>query len=393
LESLIMKNVIASLAIVASATAGAAGLTVQPYNPGTKAIFPVTSTLVYGDHEALLVDAQFEGRYARELVTRIRATGRELKYVFISHSDPDYYFGLDVIKAAFPKAKVLSTAQTAYLISASEEEKLAVWKDKLGDGAPAQLSVPQAMDGSGLVIDGEQVQVRQDPADSAHSYLWIPSTRTVLGGIPVSNGGHLWMADTRGVAEIDAWIKRIDDMKSLQPLAVVPGHAGALSTDPAQLDVVRDYLVDYRAAVGGHATAAAIVAAMKAKYPDLPGTQSLEMGAKVFTGEMPWKVWSPYSPIGRTLSVDFGTSQFELTFKDNSHMSFVGTAGRFKGMADAVTYEAVEVAPKVFMVYWHEPASGSDVVHIQDYNSGAVYTNISGKDHSFKHLRGTMAVH
>jgi glyoxylase-like metal-dependent hydrolase (beta-lactamase superfamily II) len=388
-----MKDFLASLAIVASATAGAAGLTVQPYNPGAAAIFPVTSTLVYGDHEVLLVDAQFEGKYARELVTRIKATGRELKYVFVSHSDPDYYFGLDVIKAAFPKAKVLSTAQTAYLISASEKEKLQVWKDKLGDGAPAQLFVPQALDGSSLVIDGEQVQVRQDPQDGAHSYLWIPSTRTVLGGIPVSSGGHLWMADTRGVAEIDAWIKRIDDMKSLQPRAVVPGHAGALSTDPAQLDVVRKYLVDYRAAASGRANAAAIVAAMKATYPDLPGTESLEMGAKVFTDEMPWKVWSPYPPIGRSLSVDFGTSQFELAFKDNAHMSFVGTAGRFKGTADAVAYQAVEVAPKVFMVYWHEPATGSNVVHVQDYNSGTVYTNISGKDRSFTHLRGTMAVH
>lgn len=83
------------------------------YHPGAKAIFDVTSTVITGEKEAFLVDAQFQKQYAEELAARIKDSGKELKVIYISHFDPDYYFGLDVLAEAFPKARILSTAQTA----------------------------------------------------------------------------------------------------------------------------------------------------------------------------------------------------------------------------------------------------------------------------------------
>jgi glyoxylase-like metal-dependent hydrolase (beta-lactamase superfamily II) len=84
----------------------AGNLKVKVYNPGSKAIFSVTSTIIYGDKDAMLVDGQFQKQYAEELVKQIKATGKNLKTVFISHSDPDFYFGLDVIKKHFPMQKL-----------------------------------------------------------------------------------------------------------------------------------------------------------------------------------------------------------------------------------------------------------------------------------------------
>ena len=202
----------------------AAPLHMTVFNPGKEAIFPVTSTIVYGPHEAMLVDAQFQKRYADKLVQLLRATGKSLKYIYISHSDPDYYFGLAEIRKAFPAARVISTAQTAYLISATEDAKLKVWKDKLGADAPAELPVPEAVTSDELTLDGDKVVVRRNRDDPAHSYLWIPSSRTILGGISVSTGEHLWMADTTTPAEIDAWLRIIEDMKSLAPARVIAGH-------------------------------------------------------------------------------------------------------------------------------------------------------------------------
>ena len=66
-----------------------------------------------------------------------------------------------------------------------------------------------------LILDGEKILIRGDREDPAHSYIWIPASRTVLGGISVSTGEHLWMADTTTVAAIDAWLHVIEDMKSL----------------------------------------------------------------------------------------------------------------------------------------------------------------------------------
>lgn len=379
-------------AMALSANVFASELNLKTFNPGDEAIFPVSSTLIYGDRDAVLVDAQFQKKYAKEVIDIIKASGKNLKYIFISHSDPDYYFGLDEIKSAFPHAQVISTAQTAYLISASKDAKLEVWKEQLGADAPAQLYVPEAVAENKFIIDGQEIEIRHVQGDSAHSYLWVPSLKTVLGGIPVSEEGHLWMADTSTVENIDRWIKVIDDMQSLKPEKVIPGHYVKSTFSPAVLDVVKKYLSDYKLAVTANKDASGIISAMENIYPDLSGKESLEFGAKVFTGELPWHVASPYPPIGNKAEVRFGDTVFELTFKDNHTMSFIGTAGQFKGVTDTVEYTPVEVSKNVFMVYWNEPHTGSNVVHLQNWDTGTVYTNIAAKDHSFTHMKGTISL-
>ncbi len=49
-----------------------APLTIQTYNPGEEAIFAVSSTLVQGRKDAILIDAQFSAEDARKLAAQIR---------------------------------------------------------------------------------------------------------------------------------------------------------------------------------------------------------------------------------------------------------------------------------------------------------------------------------
>ena len=131
-----LKKIVLSAVMTVIALSGEAkGLTLKVYNPGTSAIFPVTSTIVYGKKDAALIDAQFQKQYAEQVVKEIKDMKKNLKYVFVSYHDPDYYFGLNVIHKAFPEAKIISTAQTAYLIEASKDMKLDVWKKQLGTDA------------------------------------------------------------------------------------------------------------------------------------------------------------------------------------------------------------------------------------------------------------------
>ncbi|PYG98259.1 hypothetical protein CVV67_22005 [Arthrobacter stackebrandtii] len=87
-------------------------LQLEVYNPGHEAIFPVSSVIVSGEHDAVLVDAQFGKAQAEQLVKRLQAGGKHLTTIYISHGDPDYYFGLDTLTQAFPNAKVLASAAT-----------------------------------------------------------------------------------------------------------------------------------------------------------------------------------------------------------------------------------------------------------------------------------------
>ncbi|PIF44404.1 glyoxylase-like metal-dependent hydrolase (beta-lactamase superfamily II) [Chryseobacterium sp. 52] len=367
----------------------AGNLKIKVYNPGPKAIFPITSTIIYGDKDAVLIDAQFQKQYTEQLVKEIKATGKNLKTVFISHSDPDFYFGLDVIRKAFPNVKIISTAQTAYLISASKDEKMDVWKAQLKEDAPSEIIVPEAVNAI-PDLEGNKIEIRHNSEDPAHSFVWIPSLKTVAGGISVSVDSHIWMADTQNTKAIDQWIGQIDAMKSLKPEQVVPSHFAKLSLSPQSLDFVKNYLENYKKAVTENKTSSAVVDFMVKKYPELHGKDELEMGAKVFFGEINWELKSPYPAIGNKVEADFGTSKFILDFKNNKEMSFTGISG--KGNTDTVQYTAVEVAKNVFMICWHEPKLGSNVTHIEDYNKNIIYSNIAEPNGSFTHLKGTLKI-
>ncbi|QIO04890.1 MBL fold metallo-hydrolase [Acinetobacter shaoyimingii] len=366
-----------------------APLTLQTYSPGADGIFAVASTVISGEKDAILVDAQFQNKYAKEVVDLIKKSGKNLKYIYISHSDPDYYFGTNEILKAFPNAKVVSTAQTAYLISASKDDKLAVWKDQLAADAPEKIIIPEALNEGYLELDGKRVEVQLDPEDTAHSFLWIPSLKTVLGGISVSYDSHLWMADTNGAEGIDQWIKQIEKIKALNPEKVIPGHYVKSDFSPKPLDWIKEYLVNFKTAIGQYKTSGEIIQFMDKAYPNLEDRPTLEMSAQVFTKEIDWKVAAPYPVIGQTVTIDFDSVKFDLDFKDNKNMSFVGAGGSV-GLEtnDKVVYTPVEIAKNVFMVYWHEDKSGDNVVHVQDYNRDLVYTNIASKDSSFTHLQG-----
>lgn len=367
-------------------------LSLKVFNPGMNAIFPVTSTIVYGEKDAVLIDAQFQKQYAEALVNEIKGLNKNLKYVFVSYHDPDYYFGLDVIHKAFPDAQIISTAQTSYLIEASKDFKLNVWRSQLGADAPDTLIVPQPVN-SLPALEGKDLQIEFNKDDTAHPFVWVPSLRAIIGGGSITEGGHIWMADTKGDKGIERWQNVISAMKELQPATVVPSHYVTSDYKPSVLDFLGKYLAGFRQAAATSQNADELVKAMETLYPELPGKDNLVFGAKVFKGEQEWKVFTPYPPVGRAIKVDFGAFAFRNSFKDAHNMTFLGLNGGYEGVTDNVQTTVVEVSPNVFMVYWSEPNSTkSNVVHVQNYNTGTVWTNIAAPDGQFYNMSGTMTV-
>ena len=64
--------------------------------------------LISGANEAMLIDGGFTLPDGKALAEAIKASGKKLTTIYISQSDPDYYFSLAPIKAAFPEAKVIA---------------------------------------------------------------------------------------------------------------------------------------------------------------------------------------------------------------------------------------------------------------------------------------------
>lgn len=268
----------------------AAPLQVQIYHPDANAIFGVASVLVSGAKDAILVDAQFSAADARALVAQVRASGKRLTTIYVSHGDPDYYFGLDVLTQAFPQAKVLASPATVAHIRQTQAQKLQVWAPKLGADAPQRIVLPQPLRGDRLLLEGRELQiVGLDGATPDRTFVWIPSIQTVLGGIPVMAGEHVWMADTQTPASHAQWLATLQRIQALRPQRVIPGHfVPGAAQDLAAVRFTADYIRAFDEETAKAKDAAALVAAMQRRYPRLGGVEALQLSAKVAKGEMRW---------------------------------------------------------------------------------------------------------
>lgn len=266
-------------------------LTTTVFNPGEAAIFAVSSVLVEGRRDAVLIDAQFSAGEAQKLVSKIKASGKRLTTIYISHGDPDFYFGLDTLRAAFPQAKIVATPQTIAHIQATKDEKLKIWGPQLGANAPKAIVIPQPLIGDTLELEGQPLKViGLDGPTPDRTFVWIPSARTVAGGVPVAWGEHVWMADTQTAQSHINWLATLAEIKALSPRTVIPGHyVGEMPQGLQAVDFTEQYINAFDDETGKAKNAAALIKAMKKRYPNLGGESSLELSAKVAKGEMAWK--------------------------------------------------------------------------------------------------------
>ena len=280
----------ASLAIAFTSAQAAQPLSVKVYNADGNS-FNVNSTLVVGDKEAMVIDAGFTRADALRIAANVLDSGKQLKTIYVSQVDPDYYFGVETLKEIFPQADVVTTPAVLEKINAKKAGKVAFWGPKMGANAPRSPVVPRALEGNTLTLDGQTIEIRGTQGVLAHRpYAWIPSIQAVVGNIGVFGGMHVWTADTQTAAERAAWVAQLDDMAALKPALVVPGHMKAgTQVDASSITFTKDYLQTFEKNLAASKNSAELVNAMKQSYSQVTdGAMSLDIGAKVNMGEMKW---------------------------------------------------------------------------------------------------------
>lgn len=280
---------LATAALFAS-SAMATELKLDVYNPGEASIFPVSSEIIYGDKDAVLIDAQFQKNDAQALVDKIKASGKNLTYIYISQADPDYYFGLDVITRAFPNAKVIATAPTIKEINETQAGKLAYWGPTLKENAPEKIIIPQVVKGDSFSIEGEKIYIKglNGPMPEK-TYLYVPKLNAIMGGVLLSENIHVWLADSQTKAQRQHWMAALEQMKTLSPKKVIPGHyLPTARYDVTAIDFTLNYLKEAEAKLAETKDSAEFISAMEKSFPNLADESSLELGGKVLKGEMKW---------------------------------------------------------------------------------------------------------
>ncbi|MFB8342955.1 MBL fold metallo-hydrolase [Brucella cytisi] len=255
--------------------------------------FNRTPVLLTGDKEAILLDGGFTLSDGKAVAEKIKETGKKLTAIYVSQSDPDYYFSLGPIKAAFPDARIIAAPETVDAIKGNIEAKLKVWGPQLKDNGPQKLSdvvIPEASDVKALELEGNEIEIVPAKGMTNRRYLWVPSLKAVFGGVLTTAGEHVWLADTPDLSQREAWIRNLDTIAARNPEVVVPAHMKPGSaTDVSAIKFTRDYIAAFDEEAAKAKDSGELIAAMKKRYPDLGGESSLELGAKVIKGEMKWE--------------------------------------------------------------------------------------------------------
>lgn len=255
--------------------------------------FGVTSTIIYGDTDAILVDSQFTLANAHRLVADLMELKRDLKVIYLTHLHPDHYLGLEVIKSVYPNAEVVAYKKAADDINQAYDFKIDYWGNTIlkSNGANIKFDVTRLED-EVIYLEGQPINILGilcgDCVDIAT--LWIPSTRTLVASDLVFSGCHVWVADMRSPEQVNQWLETLDKLEALEPAVVIPGHSSfpALTLSPSAIGFTRQYINDFFKQLPTAADADGLKTAMERIYPGLPVKICLEYSARILKEKYVW---------------------------------------------------------------------------------------------------------
>jgi glyoxylase-like metal-dependent hydrolase (beta-lactamase superfamily II) len=264
-------------------------LKIKIYNASENS-FGVASVIVSGETDAVLIDAQFTLVDAEKVAHEIKSSGKKLTTIYVSHGDPDFYFGLEVFKKYFPEVTVYASSTTVEHIKATAQKKLEVWGERLGKNITSNAILPQVLKGNSIALEGEKLEIIGLEEFPSKTFVWIPSIKAVIGGINVfGTSFHLWMADAQTTESRNQWIAILDKIVTLNPTIVIPAHANSETVfDISTVNHTKSYIQFYEEALKSNKTSESLIMTLKSKYPNLTFETALQIGAKVNTGEMKW---------------------------------------------------------------------------------------------------------
>lgn len=268
----------AAAILLASDLTLATELTVSTHT-AAPAGFSVNSHLIQGERDAILVDAQFTLSEAAQVVQLVQSSGKQLKYIIVTHGHPDHFFGLEVLQHAFPDARIVATDAVIADIQDYGPKAIARWKPVFKEQIRDSFLTPKPINSTSLFLEGNEIQLlTMDGGESAHAtVLWIPSTQALLTGDLTYNKVHLWLRENRP----QGWLAILDRFEQLQPLAVYPGHGAPGGPNVIAAD--REYIETFVAATAVPATKEQAIAALKSKYSDyaLPVVVEFSVGGRL----------------------------------------------------------------------------------------------------------------
>ncbi|MBL4632347.1 MAG: MBL fold metallo-hydrolase [Kofleriaceae bacterium] len=245
--------------------------------------FYATSTLIEGESEAILIDAQFNLANGQRLADWIALSHKSLAAIYITHAHPDHYFGVEKVLEKFPGTPIFANRDVVDSMRTLAPGKLAYWGPIYGDDLTTSPPLPKPLTRSYFELGQHRLNIIElDQADSEHaSAVHVPALDLLVAGDLVFSGVHAWVADTPKASDQQAWIHTLEKILDLHAVAVVPGHRspGRLE-DPIAIGETLSYLRDFARLRAVHNSPSALTEAMLTLHGNDKLPIILEIAAK-----------------------------------------------------------------------------------------------------------------
>jgi glyoxylase-like metal-dependent hydrolase (beta-lactamase superfamily II) len=199
----------------------------RPAGIGETYFQAMASTLIYGDRDALLVDAFMTVEQARALAEWVASKNKNLTTIYITHGHGDHWFGVGTLLERFPHASVVATPNTVRVMrqNASPEALRTAWEPAFPRQIPDNLVIAKELQGNVIDLEGHElfvVELGHTDTDDT-TCLHVPSIGLVVAGDAAYNDVHLYLSESNAQTRQE-WIAALDTIESFNPRAVVATH-------------------------------------------------------------------------------------------------------------------------------------------------------------------------
>src|SRR6266446_1423874 len=174
---------------------------------------PISSTLILGKRDAVLVDTAITIDQNQKIVDWIADSGKNLTAIYATHGHGDHFFGVNTIQNKFPKARFVATQEVITIMrkQASVPVVDSYWKPRFPGQIDSTLVVADELKGGVIELEGEQlVAVPLGHTDTDNTTcLHARSIGLVVAGDSAYNDVHLHLGESNAETR-KAWIAAVD---------------------------------------------------------------------------------------------------------------------------------------------------------------------------------------